>query len=201
MSLPGSNTALLASSGTITISEDTISAFIARAGTNLVCYIDGGHGSQEGNPDANPCSDCGFYRDKIDEVNEVIDYWNKQLDIVDNDDCYYFPDGRKRTVEDAIQEYSNEKRLSIYSKCPIIIIGIINNIGYWLNCLNYELNKAAKSTLKNEIRGYKKGAEIEKEGWCRDYCLAYCDRNDDEDPLRGKKYGKDCGCSGIRNEH
>ncbi|MCE5223805.1 hypothetical protein LLG10_06455 [bacterium] len=57
MSLPGSYTALLASSGTITISEEAIAAFVARAGTNLVCYIEDGFGLQEGNPDENPC-DC-----------------------------------------------------------------------------------------------------------------------------------------------
>ncbi|MCE5223283.1 hypothetical protein LLG10_03725, partial [bacterium] len=58
--LPGNNTALLASSGTITISEETIVSFNARA-AKAVCYIDGGYGPQEGNPDEGPCEpkeDC-----------------------------------------------------------------------------------------------------------------------------------------------
>ncbi|MCE5223282.1 hypothetical protein LLG10_03720, partial [bacterium] len=57
MSLPGNNTALLASSGTITISEETIASFNARA-AKAVCYIESGFGPQEGNPDADPCYDC-----------------------------------------------------------------------------------------------------------------------------------------------
>ncbi|MCE5223295.1 hypothetical protein LLG10_03785, partial [bacterium] len=76
--LPGNNTALLASSGTITISEETIVSFNARA-AKAVCYIDGGYGPQEGNPCDDECDpenmfpggeDSG-YRDWRKEVNNM----------------------------------------------------------------------------------------------------------------------------------
>jgi len=61
MTLPGSNTAMVHSSGTITISEETISAFVARAGTKLVCYLDNGNCMQESNDGHQCVEQCGFF--------------------------------------------------------------------------------------------------------------------------------------------
>ena len=93
MSLPGSNTAMLASSGTITISEEAIAAFVARYGTNLVCYIEGYE--KEGISDENPCSeksDCdkinedglksgGNYEDWMGEWDEACGFSGNQYGI------------------------------------------------------------------------------------------------------------------------
>jgi hypothetical protein len=103
MDLPGNNTALLASSGTITISEEVIAAFVARFKTILFCYIEGyekGGGSEE-----DPCYDCWYelqaaaqfyydfemYRKAKDNFNNGLPFFLSQNGVLMLFDFYDVP--------------------------------------------------------------------------------------------------------------
>ena len=92
MSLPGNNTALIASSGSLTISEETIASFNTRA-AKAVCYIDSGYGQQEGNPDANPCAseDCNELISNFAQDFTMFIGWNKAKKNFNETGVIYVP--------------------------------------------------------------------------------------------------------------
>jgi len=186
MDLPGNNTALLASSGIITISKEAFSAFVAKFKTILFCYLE--DYVEGGDSDASPCGkDCLQLEQELQYDFGLRDYWDTQLKNIDEKGCWYEPDNQ-------LKEDRNKKhKVNPFLKEGDCMGAFVFGWEQWIMCLVTTMDLNAKNEMKKDVNEKKKEVQNKIDYYCEDYCegecwkLANC-RNCKED------YSDDCGC-------